>query len=249
MDSIGQVPWIIAASRARALIGEGALVLDAREPPLQAEAPVPGAVAVRWEDFAEPQLPAMGNLLRDADELTRRLRAAGVTADRPVIVLADPALGWGEDGRFVWMLRTLGGAAAMLIDGGLPALLARGPLPAIAPAAPGDFAIRRDDRWEIDRAGVRARLDDASATFLDVREPREFAGATPYGESRGGRAARGVDDEREIVCYCTGGVRAAFATAVLVHLGYRARNYAGSMWEWSAAPAASHPLVPGGKMR
>ena len=53
----------------------------------------------------------------------------------------------------------------------------------------------------------------------------------------------GLTPEREIIAYCTGGVRSAWVIVVLQHLGYsEARNYAGSMWEWSAMPEASHPL-------
>ncbi len=40
---------------------------------------------------------------------------------------------------------------------------------------------------------------------------------------------------REIIVYCTGGVRSAFVLTVLHKLGYRhVRNYDGSFWEWSA---------------
>ena len=52
-------------------------------------------------------------------------------------------------------------------------------------------------------------------------------------------AAVGLQDprqeERQIVVYCTGGVRSAFVWAILRDLGYRhVRNYDGSFWEWAA---------------
>ncbi|GBF50677.1 rhodanese-like protein [Leptospira ryugenii] len=107
---------------------------------------------------------------------------------------------------------------------------------------------------------------------LDVREKREYLGDTPYGERRGGHIpgaqwlyyksflnAKGFikpDSEikdllyrlgykkgQEVVSYCTGGVRSGFSTAVLVSYGYKAKNYAGSMWEWSAKPESDYPLV------
>lgn len=103
--------------------------------------------------------------------------------------------------------------------------------------------------------------------FWDTREAREFAGETPYGEDRGGHlpgavglhyqelldaqgrllprdqlqgllSARGITPDKQIVPYCTGGVRSGFAAAVLTELGYpRVANYDGSMWEWSSDPA------------
>ncbi|MEO1133084.1 MAG: rhodanese-like domain-containing protein, partial [Cyanobacteria bacterium J06639_1] len=53
----------------------------------------------------------------------------------------------------------------------------------------------------------------------------------------------GVDLDTPVGAYCTGGVRSAFAVAVLVHLGFAiAKNYAGSIWEWSALPEEDYPL-------
>jgi len=108
--------------------------------------------------------------------------------------------------------------------------------------------------------------------IVDTREQREHDGETPYGETRGGHvpgarhifykdlvgddghvlpadklktklAALGVTADSQVVSYCTGGIRSGFVTAVLNDAGVKARNYAGSMWEWSAAPAEEYPLV------
>lgn len=263
--------WIVSAETARGLIDAGAVVLDAREPLLKGLRPLPGATSVRWESFSQPDAPNQGLLLEDDAALTRRLQDLGVSAGRAVVVVADPIRGWGEDGRIVWMLRTLGHAHAVLIDGGIEAL-AQGGYPRIkAPAVPGDFVVRRDPRWLADREQVHADLGAPKVVFVDVREPREFAGETPYGERRGGHlpgarplyykellnadgrllprpelvrllGSRGVDGD-EVIAYCTGGVRAAWFTSVLNDLGVRVKNYAGSMWEWSAQPAAAYPLT------
>jgi thiosulfate/3-mercaptopyruvate sulfurtransferase len=93
---------------------------------------------------------------------------------------------------------------------------------------------------------LQQRLGDRALTILDSREPREYQGATPYGESRGGcvpgaialyyrqllredgflkpeaeirqiLADKGVQGE-EVVAYCTGGVRSAWLVAVLQSL-------------------------------
>ncbi len=54
---------------------------------------------------------------------------------------------------------------------------------------------------------------------------------------------KGVQDGREVICYCTGGVRSAWLYVVLKLVGYdKVRNYPGSWWEWSrdfAAPVES----------
>ena len=127
-------------------------------------------------------------------------------------------------------------------------------------------------RFEIRKEELKDRLGNPNLVVLDVREPREYEGKTPYGESRGGHvpgaqhiwykdligkdgkllpraeiekvlAGKGVTRETEVVAYCTGGIRSGWFTNLLNDLGYKARNYAGSMWEWSAQPAAEYPLV------
>ena len=51
----------------------------------------------------------------------------------------------------------------------------------------------------------------------------------------------GLEDNRAVVCYCTGGVRSAWLYVILKLVGFQnVRNYPGSWWEWSrdfAAPA------------
>lgn len=99
--------------------------------------------------------------------------------------------------------------------------------------------------------------------LLDVRADEEWEGSRRYGVERGGRiptathwhwrrafdaqsdlrppdelraelASIGVEADREVVTYCTGGVRAGFVYAVLRWLGFTSiRNYEASFWEWS----------------
>ncbi|MBO9998609.1 MAG: sulfurtransferase [Cyanobacteria bacterium SID2] len=119
---------------------------------------------------------------------------------------------------------------------------------------------------------ARLRSIEPSIVVVDARERREYFGETPYGEVRGGHVPgakhlhyrtllngqgslrdrteirsilteMGVTSETEVVAYCTGGVRSGWLTAVWVDLGYNVRNYAGSMWEWSALPNGEYPLV------
>ena len=265
--------WVVPAAQARSLIAAGsALVLDARSDNLKEATAVPGAVPVLWQQFAEPELPIKGRLLADDAELIRRLQAAGVRAATPVVVLADPIQGWGEDGRIVWMLRAVGHDRAVAVDGGLPALQAAGLPPIAVPAGPGDFVMARRADLAITREELKGLLGRRDVVILDAREPREYAGETPYGETRGGHvpgaralyykdllapdgtllppsqlhaklAALGIGADTEVVSYCTGGIRSGWVTTVLNNLGVDARNFAGSMWDWSAGDPSEYPLV------
>ena len=262
--------WVVTPQAAVDLIKQGALVIDARASDLKRKnGEIKGALSLVWQDLAEPNLPIKGRPL-PADLASKKLQALGVSKDRAIVVLADAVNGWGEDGRITWLLRNWGHERVVLADGGLAAVEKLGILTIKPAAAAGDF-VAKESSLEIKKEEVKAKLNNKDVVFLDVREPREFDGKTPYGESRGGHLApakhlffkdlldkegrllaradiekillsKGVTRDKEVVSYCTGGIRAGWVTTVLNDMGYKARNYAGSMWEWSAQPAAEFPL-------
>ncbi len=267
--------WIVSTQQAQVLLKNGATLLDARSLKLLPWKGLPGATAVNWQDFSQPHPPTRGNLLEDDAILTQKLQAIGIFQDKPVVVAIDPKTGWGEDGRIVWMLRTLGHQKAVLVDGGYRALIQAGvstEFSLTSKPPKGDFVVKRRSDWIISRDQLRSRLTQQDLVIIDTRETREYAGETPYGEQRGGHirgaihlyyqdwfdqngmllsreailnqlAQNEITPQTEIVAYCTGGVRSAWLTTVLVDLGFHAKNYAGSMWEWSASPAENYPLV------
>lgn len=262
--------WIVGGQEAKQLIEQGATVLDARGGfTLRG---IPGAVAVDWRDFSQAQPTARGTLITSDEQLTEQLQALGIRQDQPVVVFGQPPSGWGEEGRIVWMLRSLGHTQAVMVDGGLQSLLnSNVTVPRAHAQERGDFVVQRDSTWDIQQQELRQQLGTDNLVVIDTREQREFAGETPYGEQRGGHVpgavhlyfkdfldtggnllpaqvllskleALNITPDSRVVVYCTGGIRSGWLVAVLVSLGYRAQNYAGSMWEWSAAPSADYPL-------
>lgn len=275
-----QNQWVVSAAQAKQLIEQGATILDSRNVLLWLTGHIPGAVHVRWKQFSQQRSPNKGKLLENTEVLERRLRAIGVSNTKPVIVIGNPAYpcNFGEEGRIVWMLRTLGHQSATFVDGGETALTQLGfPITLeITKPIPGDFVAKPTALWLMQGDELQANLSSPSASesliVIDTRSPQEFAGATPYGEKRGGHIPGavhfyfndlkdakgyllpreqimtklkqlGMERDTPIVTYCTGGVRSAFFTTVLIDSGFtNVKNYAGSMWEWSAAPASSYPL-------
>ncbi len=136
----------------------------------------------------------------------------------------------------------------------------------------GDFTAQLNPQYLAETQEIHQSLSHNRALMLlDTREKREYRGETPYGEQRGGHlpgaihlyfkeltdsqgrllsrrkvetllASRGINKKMPLIAYCTGGVRSAWVTAALRHYGYNARNYAGSMWEWTALPADQYPV-------
>ena len=115
--------WLISADEAKQLIEQGATLLDVREQAIQQQGRLLGAVSVTWQQFSQAEAPVRGTLLEDDKVLTQMLQAVGVSNNKPVVVIADPVRGEGEDGRIVWMLRTLGHQKAVLMYGGYEALV------------------------------------------------------------------------------------------------------------------------------
>ncbi|EQA38658.1 rhodanese-like protein [Leptospira inadai serovar Lyme str. 10] len=266
--------WFLSASDALSLERQGAIVVDAREGFKFTS--YSGSIPLVWKEISRKDPPRRGYLLTESEAI-EILNGKGLRKGNIILVFADPTSGWGEEGRIVWSFRTLGFLHAYIIDGGIQALrkareskhLSDSKIETFTanPAGPPvDLAV--------DSGFVKSHLSDKKFIFLDSREEREFAGATPYGESRGGHlpgarslyyknllnsdgyllseselrrkfSSVGIESEKTVVSYCTGGIRSAWLVAVLVSLGYEAKNYAGSMREWSSLDPNKFPLVKG----
>jgi len=119
--------------------------------------------------------------------------------------------------------------------------------------------VSADQKW------IANRLGSKNLAIIDNRTREEYDGGQPYGSARGGHIPTAVhihwpdffssegyikekneisailqqykiSAEKEIIVYCTGGVRSAMAYFVFRHLGYKVRNYDGSWWDWSLNP-------------
>lgn len=182
--------WVVNAIAAQQLIAEGATVLDVRNRLAYMCGHAPGAVRVTWQEFSQQKPPNKGKLLDEREVLEQKLRQLGISNDIPIIVVGNPQQPWhfGEEGRIVWMLHTLGHLQAAFVDGGQPALVKAGvrSVWGISKAIAGDFRIQRTKAWEIDSDELKNSLSTQKLITIDTRESREYAGATPYGEKQGG---------------------------------------------------------------
>jgi thiosulfate/3-mercaptopyruvate sulfurtransferase len=249
---------LIATDALDALVREAdPAVLDVRGMAAYLKGHIPGAVSTRWQDFLDPDSRIKGILHPDSAELARRFGALGVTNDRPVVVYSEPFEYWGAEGRFFWMLHYLGHDDVRVLDGGFPKWRREGRdvahMPTRAVERPFTPIVRLETL--IDREGVESSLEQPGAVIVDARSSEEFEkegrvpGAVslpwsalytedgtvrPEPELRALLEAAGVTPDREIVPYCTGGVRSAWLFTVLHLLGYpRLRNYDGSWWDWT----------------
>jgi sulfur-carrier protein adenylyltransferase/sulfurtransferase len=103
------------------------------------------------------------------------------------------------------------------------------------------LATAKSQITEIDTAGAEARIKaNPNVAVLDVREPDEFEqGALrnvihiPRGHLEAQIENRLVDRDAEVIVYCAGGVRSAFAAKTLGELGYtNVLSMAGGFGKW-----------------
>lgn len=244
------------------------VILDARGESAYRSGHIPGAIASDWQEYADlsgsPDDAGYGEL-RSATKVVAVLAAKGVSPGRTVVVYGDADEAWGEDGHLVWLLRMHGVENARLLDGGYPFWEEQGyetTRDESVPRPVAQWTATVDSSWTASTAWLAAGLD--TVQIVDSRSEREYEGATPYGEVRGGHipgavhihfkelyaddgrflgqdeltalfAAEGLSTDSTIVAYCTGGVRSGVMAVVMRMAGYaKARNYDGSFWAWAA---------------
>lgn len=244
---------VVSPPEAAALREAGAVLVDARPLRQRLGRGVGAGLVLGWRATCrgrgrESRLP------EDRAALGAALRTAGVPEDGWVVVVDAGAGGWGEGARVAWVLGQLGHPRAAWLAADARSL--------------GDTTPGRLPPEPTPPPRGKGRC------VLDVRSPREFRGATPYGEARGGHLsgacslpfaalwtpdgaprapdelratlqAIGVDPGARLQCVCTGGVRSAAATLLLRRAGVDAENDAGGMWFHAADQTITLERGPG----
>jgi thiosulfate/3-mercaptopyruvate sulfurtransferase len=180
------VPLISVPDLNEALRTEAPVLLDVRwelgGPPgseAYAAGHIPGAVFVDLDrSLAGPPGPTGRHPMPSADDFGAAMRAAGVSADRPVVVYdagasVAAARGW-------WLLRYFGHPNVAVLDGGLAAWVdaglevAQGETGLPAPGRPGDFVPRPGGMPMLDADAAAAMARDG--VLLDARANPRFRG-------------------------------------------------------------------------
>ncbi|MFI1765073.1 sulfurtransferase [Streptomyces sp. NPDC020800] len=255
------VRWQLSVAKAA-----GAPAFDGRAE--YAAGHIPGAVFVDLDrELASAPGDRGRHPLPDLAEFGAAMRRAGVSADRPVVVL-DGGQGWAA-ARAWWLLRWTGHPDVRVLDGGLPAW--QGPLSTDVPApAEGDFEPAPGAAGLLDADGAAALA--RAGVLLDARAGERYRGEVepidrvgghipgavsaptnenvgpdgrflPAAELRDRFKALGVSDDAEAGVYCGSGVSGAHEVLALAVAGVPSALYVGSWSEWSSDP--SRPVAVG----
>lgn len=235
---------------------------------------IPGAYYLHLEhDLSSPVQPHGGrHPLPDAEVLADKLRAAGVDAERHVVVYdADGSMA----PRAWWLLRYLGHPDVRVLDGGWQAWVSAGlPINAEVPSQrTGHFQplIQSEQIAEMTEIEQIA-TGKAPGTLVDARAARRFRGEVEPIDARAGHIPGAVNRpwedgveavgkwksgseqrrrfaglegrEGPLVMYCGSGVTACANLFALELAGiHGAKLYPGSWSDWSSYP--NHPVEQG----
>ena len=234
---------------------------------------LPGAEFIDLDaDLADPPGAGGRHPLPSLEAFQASMRAAGVDADRGVVVY-DAANSIAA-ARAWWLLRYFGHGDVRVLDGGLEAWVRAGfeleAGPGVGPQS-GDFTAAPGAMPVIDAAGAAQLARDGA--LLDARATERFRGESEPidpvaghipgahsrptsanvgtsgefldpGELRAGFIEDGVSAEMPVGAYCGSGVSATHELLALELAGYHgAALYPGSWSEWVTDP--SRPIATG----
>lgn len=200
----------------------------------------------------------------EASDLAKRCGALGLDKEKEIICLGETLSGWGEDARLAWELIAAGYENVKIVDGGIDAVFDAGAETQKGASEPVscEVAIDTIDKTHVmETEELQNNYDQYK--IVDVRTDKEYKGATKYNEAQGGHLIgavhipytslfnkdgtliseeevialledAGINKDDQIVTYCTGGIRSAYAQMVFEMAGYeKTWNYDQSFWRWA----------------
>lgn len=232
---------------------ENVLIVDARGEKEAKKGTVKNAQAVEWQTFSNMSVKNTEEgfaVLLTKDEMEKALGENGLDQKKEIILIADGANGWGEDGRMFYTLQASGYTNMKILDGGYSFYKESGGETTKELRTPEKVNVKIDEMdfsRTISTKELREKLEEVK--IIDTREDDEFNGATKYGETRGGHLPgaknipftnmfnsdgtlksnkeleemfnkASIKKEDEVVFYCTSGIRSAYMAIVLENMGY-----------------------------
>ena len=247
----------------------GVVILDARSADAYNDGHIPGALSMPWQQFSDAglNLKPVSELeaLLGAAGIKRNTWMI-IYDDTTASWGAAGRLFWMFEYLGCENVRILdGGWDKWVADGNQPETTAN-------TRKAATFIAEVNDRIVVDKTHIADRLGDADFNLVDTRTDAEFIGWTLYGEERGGHItgtvhlpyegyfaadktmldydrmkaqfdAKGVTPDKEMVAYCTAGIRSAYAYFIARLMDFdNAANYDASVWDWAAADETAYPM-------
>ena len=232
-------------------------VLDARPGKEWLSGHIPGARSFCWEDYTRTDDKGIQYRTLPPSELAAALGKMGLDENMPVAVYGDADTSWGGEGWVCWALFWIGHKGPVrLVDGGIQAWRSLGfpvtteNIPVIGEAPVYRYQIRNAVNITADEIRANPSLFqtvDTRSTLEWIKGRIPGASHIPWekfytGKNRqpldaaGARALlikHGINPDRPVVYYCTGGIRSGYAWLVHHLAGLpEAINFEGGTEEW-----------------
>lgn len=233
------------------------IFLDARPLKKWQENHIPGALSFSWETYTKTDAASVKYRTWPPEELATALGKMGVRHTDRVVVYGDADSSWGGEGWTVWVFAWLGHQGPVYyLDGGVQLWQERNlkmSKSIEASRAPVTYRFQLQPQVNISAQEIANR--QKNVTLIDTRNylteflPGHLPGAIdiPWEKFYQGRHRKalspealkslltqhGVDYQKPVVYYCTGGIRSGFAWMVHHLSGLpEAVNFEGGIEEW-----------------
>ena len=234
------------------------VILDARPGSEWKAGHIPGALSFSWEDYTRTDDKGVPYRVWPPELLALKLGKMGIDENTPIVVYGDADKSWGGEGWDCWVLSWLGHKGPIrLLNGGIQAwrnnnfALVSGNDKRQSKAVRYNYVLnsnvyidteelkkQKDDLAVIDTRSflewIRGHIPGAiHINWTDMYSGIDRRPLSPD-EFRKLLREHGVDINRPVVYYCTGGIRSAYAWMVQQLSGlHPARNYEGGFEAWT----------------
>ncbi len=231
-------------------------IIDARPLEQWQKGHIPGAVSFDWQHNTETDQQDVAYRKLPAPVLAERLGRLGIDEQSRVVIYGDADSSWGGEGWVCWLLCEMGhvGDIYLLAGGVLAWQKLYGELNDSDAVSALPVTYRVTERKELDIETAELVQKQADLQLVDTRSFFEWLyGSIPgavridwtefyRGDERRPLdreeliallQANGLDPEKPVVYYCSGGIRSAYAWTMHELAGLRsAKNYEGGMEAW-----------------
>lgn len=248
----------------KAALLQDVIVLDARAEKEWQQGHIPGALTFFWENYTRTDTDGVKWRIFPPEELAGALGSMGIRHTDAILVYGDADTSWGGEGWLVWVLAWLGHQGPVyFLDGGIQNWQAeKQPLSSdtVHKRPPAEYRVNLQPHFHMNSEQIAAQKDQLS--LIDTRGylTEWLLGHLPgavhiswkkFYQGRHRRALspeelkallldQGVDLQKPVVYYCSGGIRSGYPWLVHQLSGLPAAvNFEGGIEEW----VQKRPLV------
>jgi thiosulfate/3-mercaptopyruvate sulfurtransferase len=232
-------------------------ILDARPHTQWQQGHLPGAYSFSWEDYTNSDSSGVKYRILPPQQLAKTLGSMGISNDSTILIYADADTSWGGEGWLAWMFAWLGHQGPVyILDGGIQAWTAAKLALNTAQPSAEETTYEFTLQPQVTISASKLTQHNTQYTVIDTRNywtewlPGHLPNAINIDWKKFYRGAdhrplsgteltamlkaNGVDLDKPVVYYCSGGIRSGYTWMVHMLAGLpTAINFEGGIEEWN----------------